>query len=429
MPTLRSMRRDLALVAARAKVVTTGVLYGGSYQGVASGSNAARRVVSSDLGATNLAGTSAELPATHYDYQWLWSPTTAEQRRVVKNGYSGNNLASAVLTGHNAGADGYVVGYVVPDRAFSTTLPSGIELEILGRFAALGYESVPGLHWAINEALSVMHWPHKVAITAVSGANAQRYDLTSVAPWAKRSEQLIRVFGPDPSDGTGPPVMLGKSWIEPDGEKVYLHIPETLTAGQVFYAQLRRPCNTWVLVKRTARASVTVTAGAVSAITLVDGGTGYTGTATVAFSGAGSGASATVTVSNGAVTGFSGLVGGSGYVSGTTFATISAPTTTTWTDSTVGVVNDEDEALPEVDRVTAVAYWRLCMRMARKGPAPERGAWAEEEQKAAGAAAPFVEWQNEPTTPPPRQPYPAPLMPSGRRRRLRFVGMGARRWP
>lgn len=429
MPTLRSFRRDLALKAGRLDLLTTGVLYNGTYQGVASGSSAARRIVSSDLASQNLAGTAALLPSSAYDFQWAYVPTTAEQRRIVKNGYSGYNAASSVLTGQNGSADALIVGYLTPDRAFASTLPANATVEVISRFPPLSNESMPGLHWAINEALSVQHWPHKISITAVSGAYAQRYDLTSVAPWCKRQEQLIRVFRPDASDGMGPQVMPGRAWIEPDGEHVYLHIPEQRTAGEIFTVQLRRPTNTYILVKRTARASVTVTTGAITAVTLVDGGVGYTGTATVTFAGAGTGASATVTVAGGAVTGFSGLVGGSGYVQATTTATISAPTTTTWSDSTVGLVNDEDEALPDVDRVTAVAYWHLALRMARKGPSPQRADWMIEAKDAATVAAPYVEWQNEPQTPTHRQPYIVPTFPSGRRRRLRIAGSGGFRWP
>jgi hypothetical protein len=419
---------DLAQKVSRCTPVTTGVRYAGTYQGVPSASDAARRIISSDLASQNLAGTAADAPSSAFDFEWVYVRDSAEQRRVVGNGYGGYKVASAVLTGHNAGADALIVGQLVLDRALSATPWPGTRAYILGQFPALATESLPGLFWAINEALQVMHWPRKVAITATDATT--RYDLTSVAAWAKRQEQLIRVFGPDPSDGSGPPTMGGRSWIEPDGEQVYLHIPATLNAGEVFTAQLRCPCSAWILVKRTARASVTVTAGAITAVTLVDGGTGYSGSATIAFGGAGSGASATVTVAGGAVTGFSGLVGGSGYVQATTTATISAPTTTTWTASTVGLVNDEDEALPEVDRVTAVAYWQLALRMSRRGPKAQRGEWVAEAKAAAEAAAPFVQWQNEPQTPTKRQPYILPMPPTGRRRRLRAVGAGGGyRWP
>lgn len=421
MASLRDLRRDLALKASSLKLLATGVLYSGTYQGVASGSDAARRIVSSDLATVDLVGTAGEIKATAKDYQWTYVPTTAEQRRIVKNGYASYNLASAVLTGHAAGADASIVGYALVDRALAAVLPANAPVEILGRFPALGYEEMPGLHWAIGEALAVMHIARKESITA-DGTN--RIDVSTLFPWLKRPEQLVRVFGVDPSNGYGPTPMLGKAWLEPDGEKMWLHVTERISSGSVFTIQVRRPAHTWVLVKRTARASVTVTAGAITAVTLVNGGVGYSGTATATFGGAGTGASVTVTVAGGAVTGFSGLVGGSAYVQATTTVTISAPTTTTWTTSTVGPVNDEDEVVPEVDRVTAVAYWMLCKRMARRGPKPQQKEWEDEARIAAADAAPFLEHQVEPPTP--RRGRRVPYHPTGRA--WRPVASG-RRWP
>ncbi len=345
MPTLTAYRRDLALKASSLKLVTTGVLYSGTYQGTASGSDAARRVVSSDLGLSNLAGTSAEIPSTAKDFQWMYAPASAEQRRIVKNGYNAFNAASDVLTGHNSGANAYIVGYLTADRNFASTLAANMTVEVLGRFPVNSYEEMPGLHWAINEALQVMHWPFKLSVTGV--ANQFRYDLSSSASWLKRPEQIIRVYRPDGNDGRGPQVMPGKVWIEPDGEKTYLHIPESVPTGTTFYVQVRRPSSTWI------------------------------------------------------------RVGG------------------TWATSTVGLVNETDEALPEVDRVTAVAYWQLCLRMARKGPKPQESEWAQEAKLAAQDAAPFVEWQVEP-----EQPYAGirlPRHPTGRS--WRPMSSGGRRWP
>ena len=77
-----------------------------------------------------------------------------------------------------------------------------------------------------------------------------------------------------------------------------------------------------------ALASCTVAAGAITAVTLVDGGRDYRTAPVVAFYdplGIGIGASATATLNGeGVVTGFTGLVGGSGYSAGTTVALISA---------------------------------------------------------------------------------------------------------
>lgn len=345
MPSWTSYRRDLALKASSFKLLTTGVLYSGTYQGTASGSDAARRIVSSGLASANLSGTSTEIPATAKDFQWTYIPSTGEQRRIVKNGYSGYNAASDVLTGHNALADAYIVGYAVVDRAHATTLSANIEAEILGRFPALGYEDMPGLLWAVNEALAVLHSPRQESVT---GNSTNRIDVSTSFPWLKRPEQLVRVFGVDPANGYGPSQMAGKAWLEPDGERMWLHIPERVATGRVFTIQVRRPCNTWI------------------------------------------------------------RVGG------------------TWATSAVGLVNETDEALPEVDRVTAVAYWQLCKRMARKGPKPQQKEWEDESRLAAESAAPFVEWQTEAPTPH-RGPRVLPH-PGGKSWRS-AVGVGRRRWP
>ena len=65
-----------------------------------------------------------------------------------------------------------------------------------------------------------------------------------------------------------------------------------------------------------AIATATISSGAVSAVNLITGGTGYLTAPTVTFiGGGGSNASVTAVVSNGIVTGFTGLSGGSGYTS------------------------------------------------------------------------------------------------------------------
>ena len=69
-----------------------------------------------------------------------------------------------------------------------------------------------------------------------------------------------------------------------------------------------------------AAATVTVENGAVTAITVSSGGTGYDNAPTIFLldTGGGTGASATATVSGGAVTGVSVSAGGSGYTESST---------------------------------------------------------------------------------------------------------------
>ena len=89
------------------------------------------------------------------------------------------------------------------------------------------------------------------------------------------------------------------------------------------------------------------------------------------------------------------------------------------------MVNETDEALPEVDRVTAVAYWMLADRMAKRGPKPQQADWAKEAAEAAKAAAPFLEWQVE--APTPYSGVRIPIHPTGKA--WRPSAYGRRRWP
>ena len=422
MPALSAYRKDLARRAGVLKEVTTGVLYSGSYGGAASGSAAARRIVSSDLASSNLAGTAAELPATSQNYRYAWSPTTREQRRIVANGYTAHATASSVLTGHNASADAYVVGYVTLDRALAATLAGNVAAEI-HQWPILANEERPGLHWAINEALSLMHWPRAVSISGVTGQS--RYDLTSTAPWVKQTGQLIRVYRPEEDSATGPDPMLGRPYLEPNGDKMYLHIPEDVATGETFTVQLRMPCLNWILVKRQAYATANVVLGEVATYTVNDGGTGYT-SATATVSGNGTLATASVTVSGGSVTAVTPVTAGLGYTAAT--VAISAPNATTWTASTVGLVNDQDEALPAVDKVTAVAYALLARRMVKAGPKPQAEEWAKEAEQAEAACRDILAHQVEPHTPRDRRTYRVPTHPTGKSWRAAVPGW-RRGWP
>ena len=315
------------------KQVTTGVLYDGTYQGAASGSDAARRIVSSDLAAVNRAGTAAEAPATAQNYRYVWAPTTGEQRRVVGNGYTSYATASSVLTGHNASADAYIVGYCVLDRALAATLSGNVAVEI-HQWPILGNEERPSLHWAINEALNLMPWPRKVTVTAVSGQT--RYDVSSTIPDLKDTGQVLRVFRYEDDTATGPDPMIGRPYVEPDGDKMYLHVPEGVTTGQNFTVQASLPARSWIKVGSS------------------------------------------------------------------------------WAYSAVGLVNESDEALPPVDKVTAVAYAILARRMAKQGPKPQSEEWQREALEAEAACVDILQHPVVPMTPRSRRTFRLPTHPMGR---------------
>jgi hypothetical protein len=113
-----------------------------------------------------------------------------------------------------------------------------------------------------------------------------------------------------------------------------------------------------------ALATPTITAGAISAITVNFGGGGYTSAPTVTITGDGTGASATAVVSGGVVTGFTSLVGGSGYTTAT--VTIAAGTLTNnlagYTLMLVGRKNLNGANLPIVDaHITSNSGYVLTM--------------------------------------------------------------------
>ena len=328
------------------KEITTGVLYSGTYQGTASGADATRRVVSIDLASSDRAGTGPNMAAGSANYFWVYVPSTGEQRQVVANGYNSRATAASVLTGHNASADAYLVGYYTVDRAFSANLSANISVEAINTFPVLSRDQLPGLHWAINEALGVMHWPMKVSVTGVS--DRLRYDITSTMPWVKQTSQVIRVFTPEDDSDVGPEPMAGQFWVEPDGDKMYLHIPQAVDTGDTFSVQVKRPTNTWI------RSS------------------------------------------------------------------------SVWATSTVGLVNEADEALPTVDHVTVVAYAILADHMAKKGPKPQSEEWTKEAITARDAARPYLDLQVEPMTPKRDWGYRVPVHPYGKQWRST---MGLRRWP
>lgn len=353
MGSLRDQRRDFAERYTGLRRVRTGVLYGDVYSGTASGTHARRRVVSSDLAAVRKDGANAELDTSTQNYRWIWSPTTNEQRRIVHEGYNGYATAVSTLTGHDSSADSEIVGYVTFDRAVLTAFPPDTELEFHGRFPVLAGQELPSLHWAINEALQLMHWPHRLSISGVSGT--QRYDLHSTAInawWVTRPDQLLRVFRPESSAAVGGDPMQGRAWLEPDGQQMWLYIPEDVGSDQTFEVQLRRPCHTWI------------------------------------------------------------KLGGA-----------------EWRDSTVGLVNEADECLPALDRVSAVAWAVLARRMALRGPKPEQDGWKRTADEAEDACAPFLKFQVEPATPMRQRRGRVPWHPTGKQwQPVSGVG-GGRRWP
>lgn len=351
MPSLREIRRDLAERHFGYKPIRTGVRLNGAYSGTASGTHARRRIVSSDLAKTRLDGAAAEADSTEKNFTWIFAPDSWEQRRIVTDGYASSVAASTVLTGYATGAGSEYVGYLTVDAALDAALGADTEVEEHGRFPVLQGENLPSLHWGINEALQLMHWPFKISISGTTGT--QRVDLkdsTNDLWWLTRPDQLVRVFSPQTDDTIGPDPQEGPAWIEPDGQHMWLYYPERIATGQTFTAQLRRSLHSWIK----------------------DQGV-------------------------------------------------------TWRDSTSGLVNDTDECLGAVDRISAVAYAVIARRMAEKAPKPQRDGWATEATRAEDAVKSILEMQVEAPTPTRQRQMRVPRRPQGGRPMVP-VGYG-RRWP
>jgi hypothetical protein len=126
-------------------------------------------------------------------------------------------------------------------------------------------------------------------------------------------EQLIQMKYA--SDASGQPAYLAFSdgVVESPVGAVYPKPSETYTLNLLWV----QPFNTWT--EGQAFATATVAGGAVTAVTVVGGGSIYTSAPTITFSGGGgTGAAATATVSSGAVTAIGSITGGTGYTSAPT---------------------------------------------------------------------------------------------------------------
>lgn len=118
--------------------------------------------------------------------------------------------------------------------------------------------------------------------------------------------------GGDATPGGNPMSYLAKAF---KGE----HIDTTLPQGKPFPLGGNYP-----VAKLPAKATAAVAAGAVTAVNVTDGGSGYTGTPAVTFTGAGTGATGIATLANGQVSGVIVTAGGEGYTTAPT-VTVAAP--------------------------------------------------------------------------------------------------------
>lgn len=115
------------------------------------------------------------------------------------------------------------------------------------------------------------------------------------------------------------------------GDDVAISDTENLAQLSLRVTPLAYESNTWALTyippvaqKVQATAVASTDGDAVTAVTITDGGSGYTSAPAVTFTGTGTGAAATATIADGVVTEIEVTAGGSGYTEAPT-VTIAAP--------------------------------------------------------------------------------------------------------
>jgi hypothetical protein len=341
---------------------------------VAAGADALRTVICSDLATED-----TEADATAYAGQSVYVERTGEQRRVV--------MAST----------GYVPasGTLLLTGDLEAALRVGDVVWLIQRLGVKRFQKQAGLRDAINAALSDLAIDKYLTVDGTTlsiDEDDGTIDLSAYRDWLtqNRIKGLRRVE----VASTGIPKLIpGQPHLRHDGENLLLEPQVTLETTDTVYVDLAWPAKRWLRSKRTARATATVVGDAVTALTLVDAGVGYTEAPTVTLSGGGGTlATATATLSGDGVASFAVTAGGSGYTSAP-IVTISAPVGT-WADSSSGVENDEDDLRPALDLMVATTLYHVFVQLA-KGPAEDTSRWEMAAATQANVAAPH-KWRNEP---------------------------------
>lgn len=348
----------------------------GTHTGVASGSDAARMLITTDLASAGVDGDGARRDS-FYDHGYLWWPRVPEQRKVAPNGYSPVEVASDVSS---LATSTESVATLVTTRRWSSTVPAGDELEIHTRLPVADADRKAGLHTLLNRSLDTLRISKQIIITADT-AQQQQFDL-STDPWVTRQSQLSRVYGSTSSLTQLPIQWPGKAELFFDGEKPYLRLDVPAASGQSLHVDFMRRSSSWIRARRTAVASPTYGGATISAVSVLVPGTGYYTTPLVTFTAAtGSAPAATAVVASGTVSSIGLTFAGSGLTTAPT-VTVAAPTGT-WADSTVGLQNELDECVGEQNQIVGVAYYFGCGILANDDPLGENARWQAEQERTA----------------------------------------------
>jgi hypothetical protein len=296
-----------------------------------------------------------------YGSWYLYVPYLGEQRRVLQTG--GFTKASGAL---QVGAD------------FSVVLPVGTVVWLIQRIGVIKYQGQGGLRDAVNAALADIaveaYYTVGSGETFTVDADDGTIDLSSL-PWINQDRILgIRrlIAGSDV-----PTLVPGQPHLRKDRQRYILEPQITVQSGDTLYLDLAPPAKNWIKV--AAAATATISTGAIAAISVTRGGGNYTIPPAVTISGDGTGATATATISGGNVTAITVTNPGSGY----TTATVTVEGA--WGDSTVGLVNDDDEALPDTDYMVPATLYHAYLLLAQ-GPGKDEATWLDRAAKQLGSA-------------------------------------------
>lgn len=227
----------------RLKRFTTGVQTDatGDYEGVATGADAKRRLVSTDLADVDESGLAATTDVSWYRDAYLWLPETAVQRKIAPNGYE--TYAEAATETDQAGST-EVVGVVTVTRTMGAAVAAGVEAQIHWPFPPLTEDDDKvSLRNRVNRALDVIRDRVTISLTATSGAT--RYSL-SAYPWIAHEDELAGVRDREVVSDRDSGELPGESYLRFDGGVAYLNLGTPVVADATFYLDVWRRRSTWI---------------------------------------------------------------------------------------------------------------------------------------------------------------------------------------
>lgn len=300
--------------------------------------------------------------STEWGGRWLYAldaPLTGEQREVSEQGYATSTGTLSVV------------------RDWSAIPGSGKRFRSYSKLPRVNETGQHSLVDAVNAAISDL-WAED--FITVTGTDSGRIDATTWADWITDS-RIGAVFRPRESTERRYEAPVSAR-VETTNGAAELVLSSNWYSGQDIEIQVWRPVTTLLLLN--ARATATLSTGAVASIAVNSGGS-YASTPTVTISGGGgTGATATATLTNGAVTSIAVTAGGSGYTS-TPTVSFSATTLREQPQGTK-LETDADESLVERRFVRPVALWYAYGYLSQAAPGTTNEHYRGEQRRVRKAA-------------------------------------------